>query len=251
MKEDVLIHQCRELIAAYKNGLLGACVMPEESSPDFAADEQELRIAYFTLPMALNYQRDSYKLWEAALKTYNDPDTKEVFVVAAAATLPVDILQRKLTHYKVALQPNKHTHTWSTICRTVNDHWGSFSAMLTACDNDFLLLRDLVQGKMKKGFPYLSGPKIFNYWSCVLNTYAQVALKNRQYIDIAPDTHVIQCSVKLGVLSQSDADTWSREKISARWRELLAGSGIDPIDLHSPLWFWSRGGFQYALHLKS
>ena len=117
--------------------------------------------------------------------------------------------------------------------------------MLSACNNDFLLLRELVQGKMKKGFPYLSGPKIFNYWSFILSTYAQVPLQNKQYIDIAPDTHVIQCSVKLGVISAEEAESLPREKISLRWREVLSGSGIDPIDLHSPLWFWSRAGFVY------
>ena len=57
--------------------------MPEDSSPKFSDEEQEMRIAYFTLPMALNYQRDSYKLWEAALKTYTDPETNFVFDLAS------------------------------------------------------------------------------------------------------------------------------------------------------------------------
>lgn len=43
--------------------------MPEDSNPNFSSDEIEMRLAYFTLPMALNYQRDSYKLWESVLKT--------------------------------------------------------------------------------------------------------------------------------------------------------------------------------------
>lgn len=29
--------------------------------------------------MALNYQRNSYKLWESALNTYNDKETNFVF----------------------------------------------------------------------------------------------------------------------------------------------------------------------------
>lgn len=244
---EKIVQSCHQLISAYKAGLLGACVMPEESAPNFLHTPAECRIAYFTLPMALNYQRDSYKLWQAALLTYNDQDTKAVFDVAAVASMPFELLQKKLGQYKVALQPNKHTLTWQKICQTIDESWGTISAMLQACDNDFLQLRDLVQRKMKRGFPYLSGPKIFNYWSSILSTYAQVPLKNRQYIDIAPDTHVIQCSVRLGVLSQSEADTWTREKISAKWREVLVGSGIDPIDLHAPLWFWSRAGFIYVL----
>jgi len=36
----------------------------------------------------------------------------------------------------------------------------------------------------------------------------------------------------------------SREEVSKIWRKLLEGTGIDPIDVHSPLWFWSRSGFK-------
>lgn len=114
-------------------------------------------------------------------------------------------------------------------------------------DEDYIKLRDTVQIKYKKGFPYLSGPKIFNYWSYIVSSYGRVPLKHREFIEIAPDTHVIKCSVKLGVISESEAATLTREKISEIWRLALQGSGIDPIDLHSPLWFWSRGGFEYII----
>ena len=67
--------------------------------------------------------------------------------------------------------------------------------------------------------------------------------KNRAFIEIAPDTHVIQASVKLGVISSEEALKADREQISAAWREILEGTGIAPIDVHSPLWFWSRAGF--------
>ncbi len=77
---SVNLHQkCISLLEAFKSGKLGQTVMPEDSNPGFSDKESEMRIAYFTLPMALNYQRDSYKLWEAALKTFNDPETRFVF----------------------------------------------------------------------------------------------------------------------------------------------------------------------------
>jgi len=104
-------------------------------------------------------------------------------------------------------------------------------------------LKKIIQNDNKKGFPYLSGPKIFNYWSFIISTYGKVILKNRDQIDIAPDTHITQCSIKLGVITEVEAETLSKEEISKRWREILVGSGIDPIDMHSPLWFWSRNGF--------
>ncbi|HYF29218.1 MAG TPA: hypothetical protein VEA36_02545 [Candidatus Paceibacterota bacterium] len=236
---------CRELLAAYQSGKLGQTVMPEDSNPGFDTSEPEARLSYFTLPMALNYQRDSYRLWEGALKTYQDPETQFVFSVAELSTRSEDDVRAALMKYKVALQPNKHVQTWRTIARTVHERWGSFAGLMAASDHDFLKLRQLVQVEHKKEFPYLSGPKIFNYWAFILSTYGGVALANRSFIDIAPDTHITQCSVRLEVITAEEAITLSRDELSERWRALLAGSGIDPIDMHPPLWFWSRNGFLF------
>ncbi len=255
--------------------------MPEDSNHGNFANAEE-RLVYFTLPMALNYQRNSYSLWQAALKTYENVETKDVFDIKTVQEMPPDVLKEKLLKYKLALQPNKHTHTWQTISKTIFDNWGSLTNLFAltspkAChpegtegspprkiqrldvctDNchpefisgshinqsDFLQLQQLIQHKHKKGFPYLSGPKIFNYWSLIISTYGKVDLKNREYISIAPDTHIIQASVKLGVISQLESEKLTREQIAERWRILLAGSGINPIDMHAPLWFWSHNAF--------
>ncbi|MFA6158047.1 MAG: hypothetical protein WC763_00260 [Candidatus Paceibacterota bacterium] len=242
-----LHENCKSLIGAFKSGALGQTVMPEDSNPGFKKEDREVRIAYFTLPMALNYQRDSYRLWEGVLKTFNDPETRFVFDVTSVSNSSEENLRKALTKYKVALQPNKHVRTWMTISKTVADNWGSFADLLEATEGDFLKLRQLVRVDHRKGFPYLSGPKIFNYWSFILGTYAGMALKNRDRIDIAPDTHITQCSIKLGVITPGEADRLSKDEISERWRESLSGSGIDPIDLHPPLWFWSRNGFLFNL----
>jgi hypothetical protein len=168
MQKQLLIHSCGQLISAYKSGLLGQTVMPEESHPDFSELSAEERIAYFTLPMALNYQRDSYKLWEAALKTFNDHETRDVFDIEKVAKMGEERLRQRLLKYKLALQPNKHINTWQTISKTIFENWGSLSGMMDAVDHDFLKLRETIQKEFKKGFPYLSGPKIFNYWSYIL-----------------------------------------------------------------------------------
>ena len=72
-------------------------------------------------------------------------------------------------------------------------------------------------------------------------------LKNVEFIEIAPDTHVTQCSVKLGVITEKEAETLSKDAISNRWREVLKDSGIAPIEMHPPLWFWSRNGFIFKI----
>lgn len=245
MPKEAIIKACRDLIQAYKDGKLGQTKMPEDSNPGFSDGEKELCIAYFTLPMALNYQRDSYKLWESALKTFLDPETRFVFVLSKANKRSEEDVRKALMKHKLALQPNKHIHTWRTISKTVGDNWGTFGRLIVMAGNDFLALKKMIQVDYKKGFPYLSGPKIFNYWSFILSTYGQVDLKNRAQIDIAPDTHITQCSVRLKVITHDEAETLSKEEISERWRVILNGSGIDPIEMHPPLWFWSRNGFLF------
>jgi len=85
--DKVLVKKCQKILVAYKNGNLGQTVMPEDSNPKFSDKESENRLAYFTLPMALNYQRDSYKLWENALKTWQDEETRDVFDVEAVTKM--------------------------------------------------------------------------------------------------------------------------------------------------------------------
>ncbi|HLD55381.1 MAG TPA: hypothetical protein VJB35_03930 [Candidatus Nanoarchaeia archaeon] len=242
-----IIENCKVLLEAFKSGKLGQTRMPEDSNPRFKDDEMELRFAYFSLPMALNYQRNSYTLWESALKTYQDEETKNVFDVAKVSQMNFDKLQSYLLKYKLALQPNKHTTTWQTIAKTINNNFGSFVNLIDKADTDYLKLKEIVQIKNKKGFPYLSGPKIFNYWSFILKEYGKTQLKNVEFIEIAPDTHVTQCSVKLGVITEKEAETLSKDAISNRWREVLKDSGIAPIEMHPPLWFWSRNGFIFKI----
>ncbi|MBX4198322.1 hypothetical protein KW782_03250 [Candidatus Parcubacteria bacterium] len=240
-----LIQKCKTLIQACSDGRLGITVMPEDSSPAFTDNQKEERIAYFTLPMALNYQRDSYKLWEAALKTWNDKETRVVFDIEKVSKLDTEKLREYLLRYRLALQPNKHINTWQTISKTVAREWGSFEGLMKAIDYDFLKLKEIVQGSHKKDFPYLSGPKIFNYWSSILKRYAHVELRNIEYVELAVDTHILKCSVALNVITADEATKLGRLEISDKWRKALHGSGIAPSEMHFILWFWSRNGFLF------
>jgi len=247
MAYNIFQQRCLELREAYIKGKLGNQTMPEDSHPEFDNDED--RLSYFTLPMSLNYQRDSYSLWKAASNTFQDNETKLSFNIAAVSIIVRDDLRKLLLKYKVALQPNKHVDTWRRICKTINDEWGSIEKLLSDADYDFLKLQNIIQVEHKKGFPYLSGPKIFHYWSYILGEYCGVVLKNRDFIQIAPDTHVIQCSVLLGVITPQEALSMRKDDISIRWREVLDGTGLSPIDMHSPLWFWSKNNFNYKLSI--
>lgn len=247
MDKEEIIQNCRTLLKAYKEKKLGYMKMPEDSSPEFFDKDKEICLTYFTLPMALNYQRDSYKLWESVLKTFQDNETRIVFDIKNSANLDEEKLREYLMKYKIALQPNKHIATWQKISKTISENWGSISNLLESSNYDFLKLKEIIQNKFKKGFPYLSGPKIFNYWSFVLQKYGKIKLKNSEFIEIAPDTHITKCSVILGVINKVESENLTKEIISKRWREILKEIEINPIDMHSPLWFWSRNGFQFKI----
>jgi hypothetical protein len=242
MNKKLVLNKIHKLLDLYSSGQLGDTTMPEDTHPTLKTQEQKL--LYYTLPMALNYQRNSYKLWEAAKQTWEDENTKHIFDIKWVSENSEKELRKKLLQYKLALQPNKHINTWKRISQTIYTNWKTISNLIDKSDENYLQLKEIVQGKYKKGFPYLSGPKIFNYWSYILTEYCDVELKNRNFIEIAPDTHIIQASIKLGILNEDDSKKLSREEISIIWRKLLKGSSIDPIDVHSPLWFWSRGGFK-------
>jgi len=244
--QDDIIQKIKSLLEAYKTGKLGDTTMPEDTHPDFAND-LEFRRIFYTLPMALNYQRNSYKLWESAKKTAEDKSAANVFDIDWVSKTDTIKLQKALLKHKLALQPNKHTNTWLRLSKTINEKWGSVTKLFDDHNSDYLQIRETIQKRNKKDFPYLSGPKIFNYWCYIQSTYGKIKLKNREFIEIAPDTHVIQSSIKLGLISKDQSEKLSREEISNIWRNLLKGTGIDPIDMHSPLWFWSRSNFAFQI----
>lgn len=242
MDKELILTKVRKLLDLYSSGKLGDTTMPEDTHP--VLNNQEDKLLYYTLPMALNYQRNSYKLWESAKQTWEDETTKQVFDIKWVYEHSEAELREKLLKYKLALQPNKHTDTWKRISETIYRNWRSIPELIECSEKDFLYLKKILQKEHKKGFPYLSGPKIFNYWSYILTEYCEVDLKHRSFIEIAPDTHVLQSSVRLSVIDEDGIGKLSREEVSKIWRNLLEGTGINPIDVHSPLWFWSRGGFK-------
>lgn len=235
-----ILDKVYKLIELHKSGALGGEVMPEDANPNLPKGSNE-NYLYFTLPMALNYQRNSYKLWEAANKSYSDNEVKDVFTPAKAAGMTADELRQKLLKHKIALQPNKHIEIWQTIANTINrDFGGDLRLLFAQNDNDVAKIKAHIQ-RHKKDFPYLGGAKILNYWLYVIEQYTDMTFKNRQHITVAPDTHVIQASVKLGIANDINID---RETLSQRWQELLKNENISPIDVHTPMWLWSRGGFK-------
>ena len=82
----------------------------------------------------------------------------------------------------------------------------------------------------------------------MIEQYTDCCFTDRENITVAPDTHVIQASAKLGVISKEECSRSDvRNIVAARWRELLEGTELVPIDIHTPMWLWSRGKFEVEL----
>ncbi len=77
--------------------------MSEDANPHLEKSSLE-NYLYVTLPIALNYQRNSYTLWESANKTYGDKKTRFVFNPKLYLEKSFEEVQYALTKYNVALQ---------------------------------------------------------------------------------------------------------------------------------------------------
>ncbi|TCP53906.1 hypothetical protein EV586_105252 [Tumebacillus sp. BK434] len=238
MRKHNFLQTIQALIRMHQAGLLGGETMPEDALLG-VVPEQELPDV-LTLAMALNYQRNSYSLWEAVANAYRDEQTRWVFTPHKAMKSGRAQLAEALLHHRVALQPNRHPEIWQRVAAGIanSSSLGDVTGLIESADSDLAVLKQIMQGTRKAEFPYLSGPKIFNYWLYVLETYAGVSWKYRELITIAPDTHILQATAKLGICASVD-----RQEVAEAWEAALQGSGIAPIDVHTPLWLWSRAGF--------
>lgn len=240
---EVVLRRVHRLLDLYRSGSLGGEKMPEDAAPQIREEGQ--RALFFTLPMALNYQRNSYALWEAAAKAYGDARSRWIFDPLAVSARPVDELREVLVLHRVALQPARHPDIWSRICnRLADDYDGSILALFRKESFRVDQIARTVRIDKKASFPYLSGPKIFNYWLYVMEQYCAITFVDRDNISVAPDTHVMQSSVRLGLQGLGGkTGPLLQDAVATAWVELLADTDLAPIDVHSALWLWSRAGF--------
>ena len=243
--KDEILDKVEKLIHMYQKGELGGEVMPEDENPKLQKSSKE-NYLYFTLPMALNYQRNSYTLWESANKTYQDEETKFIFNPKECLNHDFEEVQKALTKYKVALQKQKQTEIWLSLCTTFVELFdGDIRSLFDLLDNDVDKIRDFIQKENKKKFPYLSGTKICNYWLYVIYQYTDRLYKNIEKLTVAPDTHVVKGTHRLGLITEEELNRSDVQMVVInRWNELLKGTKYKPIDIHTPLWLWSRNGFK-------
>lgn len=236
-----IISKMEKLVNLYHQGYFGGTQHEVYPKLDKGSKKNYL---YFTLAPAINYQRNSENLWKSALATYEDKSTNFVFHPEIVSKTGRSKVQAALTKHKLALQRNKQTDIWITICKSLNKSYqDNPKVLLESCDYDVSKVISLLQ-ENKKSFPYLSGTKLSNYWLYILSYYTDVKLKNKEEISVIPDTHIIQATQHLGLVSEKDLNSTA---VATIWRDLLHKSKFAPSDIHAPLWRWSRNNFEPKL----
>lgn len=240
-----ILKKVEVLMEMYRNGELGGEVMPEDENPHLEKNSKE-NYLYFTLPMALNYQRNSYTLWKGANQTYQDPETKFVFEPEIVVHSSFEEVQNALTKYKVALQKNKQTEIWIRLCQSIIDLYdGDIRHLFDTFDNTAYRIRNFMQKEKKYLFPYLSGTKLCNYWLYVIYQYTDRKYQDLENLTVAPDTHVIKATHRLGLITDEELEKANvQDIVIERWNFLFENTPYKPIDIHTILWLWSRNGFK-------
>ena len=245
MTTERFLKNINNLMRMHSEGLLGGETMPEDILIGVVSEEDLLEV--LTLAMALNYQRNSYKLWESVVKAYQDEETRWIFNPSIVVNRDIDVIREALLLHRVGLQPNRHPEIWQRVARGIvhSSAKGNVLGLIESVQFDIHSLKELMQGTRKYDFPYLSGPKIFNYWLYVVESYTEICWNSRELMTIAPDTHILKATVKLGLCSEEvlRGETNDRKIVANAWERVLKGTGIIPIDVHTPLWLWSRAGF--------
>lgn len=122
---------------------------------------------------------------------------------------------------------------------------GDIRRLFDENNNDIEQIKRYVQLENKKAFPYLSGVKICNYWLYVIHQYTDRKFNNLDALTVAPDTHVCKASLQLGLITEGEYNSPNVQQIVIEaWKELFKGTQYKPIDIHTPLWLWSRNGFK-------
>lgn len=238
MDNKVILERVRKLHQLFYQGKIPT--LPQhEVNPGLPKHSRE-NYLYFTLPPCINFQRSSPAMWSSALETWKDPETNFLFFPEKISRKTRDQIQKALLKHKLGLQLNRHTDIWIAICKALEQFYADDPRELCAQNDwDVIKIQHLLQVDKKNHFPYLSGPKMANYWLYILSHYTDAQFKNMQEISIIPDTHVLQSTVKLG-LSDRLVDPITTAKL---WEDLLKESEITPVEMHPVLWNWSRNNF--------
>jgi hypothetical protein len=224
-----------------REGIFGFKVTPQHVPPQKAITPEE-KLRFVTLTVSLDYLRDSYRLYDAGRKTFDDPETSWVYRPEEADAAGFKRVSKALKRHSLAQREVRDTDTWLQVCRTLIDRFdGSVENLIASADrNGPGILRTV----REHGFNSLSGPKVGSLWLRMLND-SVVPIGGLEDIPIPVDRHVANATFALGAI-EGEYDPNELEPITRPihdvWFQGARDGGFRAIDLDVSLWYLGKLG---------
>ncbi|MEM0024778.1 MAG: hypothetical protein QXV98_03630 [Thermofilaceae archaeon] len=234
--------------------------MPEATLPRRALGHSIIEVdrgsrehlLFITLTVALDYRRDSDKLWAAARRTFEDERTRWLFFPEEVVKRERREVEEAMKTYGIYIQKND-VDAWIRISHGLFTFYGSDPLnIVKECDFDaqevFNKKRDQT---FKKNFPYLTGDKIFALWIRMLYDVAGIQLKNLDKVPIPVDVHVARATFTTGGLTGKYEGMLSNvaHRIDKVWENAVKLARHPELtfrlQLDEPLWLLSRHGCSF------
>lgn len=247
------------LFSAFSNqGIFGRVDMPEDQLPSMMVRGSLEHILFITLTVAIDYQRDADKMWEASRKTFEDPETRYLYDPRSLHETPMKKIIEDMQRYRLSKKAKKDAFIWQTNGVTFFKKWkGDPRFFLEDCRwNATKILQRLYTGTHERSsrqvldHPFLRGKKIGPLWVRMLRD--NVGIQNITALDEVPipvDVHVARSTLCLGVvrgefegrlevLFESVREVWANSVVGLS----MGNRPMIALDLDEPLWHLSRYG---------
>ncbi len=226
-------------------GIFGHTNMPEGEPPEGVERTSYEHLMFITMTVSIDYMRDADKLWEAARKTYEDPDTRWIFDPKEVVSRGKEELKEAMTKYGLAKKPDKDSKKiWYPIAKSFTRYDGDPTNLIEHCDRDAHKLYKKMKGPLRGMFPYLKGDKILPLWIRMLKDQVGIELENMNKISIPVDIHIARSTFTSGALKgRYEGDiSGVKERIHEVWKDACEGTDFYPLEFDEALWKLSKHG---------
>jgi len=232
-----------------RNGVFSGAELPESKPPNWASPGSYEHLMFYTLTVAIDYQRSARDLWESARKTMDDKNTRWVFNPKKVAEKTLDELILDLSKYKLSKKKNKDANIWRTISLSLLELFdGDPRRLFEKYDYDALQIFNAMRSQYGKKFPYLAGStgtsKILSLWLRILHREAKINFKKLNEIPIPIDIHTARATITTGCVVGDYEGSFNELVDIAKkaWAEACKDTNFFPLQLDEPLWNLSRFG---------
>ena len=196
---------------------------------DSGASDRMIRL-FITFIAAMDRARDATRLWNDGVELFLCH--QELFEPCEVSAVPIPLLRRILSEYRVSQRHGIDSKAWNSIARSLSSDANPISQVVAFGTGDANELLSYVQSRYQgqSCFPLLRGPKIRPMWIRMLAAPGGANIKNMNIIPVAVDTHIRRVTGRLGVLdTRNMSEGEARYRIQQVWQD-----AVDVIRIGGP-----------------